>query len=229
MIGLLIAISSACSKEKLALPPTPLSEVTTAGVASKKYLWINKKNAPIVITVKFLEGGSDYLRAKVQEYAKNWEEVSNFQFDFVGTDSPAVIRISFDKEAETRVLAIGTYLLDIDQDEQYNMHYANLNDTSPEHEIRGSVQQLFGYAIGLMPEKHHPKAPHKKDFASTHYKKLKEEESNEISTEYSVSEPIFSKSYDEHSIMNDGYEISSKDKKFVKKLYPFNKKHVKSE
>lgn len=259
MLGCFVAFSFSCSKKdqqpKLLIEAkepscatdahmSRKSQITTAGIVAEKYLWPNNPEGPIVIRVKFLDGGSAYLHAKVKQYAKQWEEYANFRFDFVNRDVPAEIRIGFNQERDTYVWAIGTYLLDLSDDDQYNMHYAGLDDDSLEERIAGDVLHEFGHVLGLMHEQYHPKARWNKDYMYTHYKRTKgwsEEEVDENFFGYSVPEPLYSKRYDKESVMHSQYlgkfiangcgrlggnKLSEGDKKFVQRLYPFPKKKV---
>lgn len=244
----LVVIASSCSKKdpQLVLKSAASScaidmrkeEATLSGIVAAKYLWPNNPNGPIVLRVKFLKGGSDYLRAKVKQYAKEWEKYANFLFEFVTSDTPAEIRISFDQEIKTYVWMIGTYLLDLADDDRYNMHFAGLSDSSSEEEIAGAVLHEFGHVMGLMHEQYHPKAKWDKDYIYTHYKDDRDWSPAEVDENifgYKVPEPIYSKRYDPESVMHyrypgkfivngkrrlGGNKLSEGDKKFIQRLYP---------
>ena len=214
---------------------------TTTAIASEKYIWPNNSNGPIVIRVKFLQGGSNYLHTKVQRYAKEWQIHANVKFDFVSKQSPAEVRISFDQEADTYVWAIGTYLLDLTNDAIYNMHYANLKDSSSDEEIAGTVLHEFGHVLGLMHEQYHPQVRWNKPYIYGYYKRKKGWSKHEVDAQlfgFQIADPIHS-TYDPQSIMHDWYpknfilagnlpvatnSLSLRDKEFIQQLYPFPKK-----
>ena len=218
------------------------SRPSTSAIGTEKYFWLNNPHGPIVMHVKFLQGGSDYIREKVKQYAKEWEKYANVRFDFVDRDEPAEIRISFDIETETFVWAIGTYLLDLSEDDQYNMHYADLNEDSTESEISESVLHQFGHVLGLMHEQYHPRARWNKPYIYAYYKREKgwsKKEVDKFFFGFRIFNPTYSK-YDPKSIMHYWYpeefalnhvgefgssELSDGDKKFIQKIYPFPAKN----
>lgn len=54
-------------------------------VADNYYMWDNGTS----IVVKFVGGGSQALRDKVKEFAKEWEQYANIKFSFVSDNTPA--------------------------------------------------------------------------------------------------------------------------------------------
>jgi hypothetical protein len=55
------------------------------GVADNYYMWDNGQT----IVAKFVGGGSQTLRKKVMEFAKEWEQFANIKFQFVADNTPA--------------------------------------------------------------------------------------------------------------------------------------------
>lgn len=215
------------------------SPSTSVAVGAEKYFWPNNPGGPIVIHVKFLQGGNDYIFQKVEHYAKEWEKYANVRFDFVDRAEPAEIRISFDVTDETFVKAIGIYLLDFAEDDQYNMHFEGLSNNSQESEISESVLHQFGHVLGLMHEQYHPRARWNKPYIYAYYSREKGWSKKEVDKfffkGFQMFDPKYSK-YDSKSIMHYWYpekfalnhvgefgssELSDGDKKFIQKIYPF--------
>lgn len=123
------------------------SRATARGAAYTSQLWTPGQT----ITVSFM-GGSTYVRQKVEEYARKWEEFANLKFQFV--ESNGMIRISFVQGAGAYSY-IGNYALYRPSNAE-TMNYGWFTDSTPDEEFSRTVIHEFGHAIGLIHEHQHP-------------------------------------------------------------------------
>lgn len=83
-------------------------------VTDNYYLWDNGA----VITVKFMDGGSQVVRNKVKEFAKEWEQYANIKFQFVPDNTPETnIRVKLGAGMGHNSY-VGTYCNNISQKSQ---------------------------------------------------------------------------------------------------------------
>lgn len=117
------------------------------GAAYTETLW----NAGQTVTVSFI-GGSNFVRQKVIEYAKKWEEHANITFQFVQNNG--MIRVSFVQGAGSYSY-FGTDALQIASNTE-TMNFGWFNDNTPDAEFSRTVLHEFGHALGLIHEHQHP-------------------------------------------------------------------------
>ena len=212
---------------------------SAAAVGKIMDFWPNNLNGRTVFRIKFVNGGSDYVRAKIQLYAREWERHANVYFDFVADDQNAEIRIS-------NTLGIGSWSYHGVQNlniasSQATMNYGWFTDETPDSEFRRVVMHEFGHMLGLGHEHGNPlvSIQWNKPFVYFYYLRT-----NGWSTEV-VDHNVFNvcnathsmySEYDPTSIMHypipkeftvNGVsvdwntELSDQDKNFIQKVYPF--------
>ena len=192
------------------------------------------------LTCRFL-GGSTAQHAKVQQYAKIWEQHANIRFCFSSTDV-GEIRISFDGNAGSWS-AVGTDALNTRffPKSDATMNFAWLDDHSSDAECRSVVLHEFGHALGAIHEHQQPGSPLKWNrqlvfqlFSGPPNNWSDKQIESNIFEKY-AAEQINWTEFDPDSIMLyhfppglflDGVgtslntELSSLDKKFISDLYP---------
>ena len=111
------------------------------------------------LKVKFILGGTPYLKRKVEQYAHQWTEKTGIEFEFVESGD-AEIRISFFPESgdEGSWSNLGRDALGIPA-YKATMNYGWLTDNSGESEISRVVLHEFGHALGMHHEHQHPDCP----------------------------------------------------------------------
>ncbi|MBL7741535.1 MAG: hypothetical protein JNK14_20110 [Chitinophagaceae bacterium] len=74
------------------------------GMALNELMWDNGKT----IAVKFLPGGSQAVRSKVMQFAKEWELYANLKFNFLPDNAPAAnVRIKLGNRVHNSYIGIG--------------------------------------------------------------------------------------------------------------------------
>ncbi len=206
---------------------TKASGIKTSGVGVKSTFWPSDRNGPIVIAVKFVEGGSNYVRNKVKFYAKEWERYANVRFDFVAEDQPAVVRIRFNNAVRgANVTVPGNYLLK--NYDRFNMHYGDLTDLSKEEAFSADVLHEFGHVLGLKHEQEHFDIKWDKPYIYEYFKRKRGWDQRIVDRSF-FSREIYKKedsreygNYDVESIMHypypEGFIIGAK--KNFSKDYP---------
>lgn len=119
------------------------------GAAYTPYLWEPGQT----VTVSFI-GGTEYLRGKVEEYAKQWEEFANITLDFVESDG--MLRVAFIEGAGSYSY-IGDYALEVPSSAE-TMNFGWFDENSPEDDFSSTILHEFGHALGLIHEHQHPEA-----------------------------------------------------------------------
>lgn len=213
------------------LPP----QFTARAVAYKPELgkyWENGK----ILKVKFL-GGSDFVRSKVRQYAREWSGVANVTFLFVDRGD-ADIRIGFNERSGTWS-AIGTDARRIPQN-QASMNYGWFDERTPDWEFRATILHEFGHSLGLLHEHQHPKEgipwdkPKLYEYYRTSQGWTRDMVDQQVLAKLNANQTQYS-AYDPHSIMHypipnaltvGDFEIrmnrdlSPTDRAFVGRLYP---------
>ena len=105
------------------------------------------------LQVSFTDGEAD-VQAKVESFAKQWEDHANLHLDF-GTHADPEIRISFLQSGSWSYL--GTDAMVIPDDEP-TMNYGWLTAESDDDEYSRVVLHEFGHAMACIHEHNHPEA-----------------------------------------------------------------------
>ena len=188
------------------------------------------------IKVRFLDG-SNSLRTKVENLAKQWEAHANLRLNF-GNHVDADLRVAFAPGGSWSY--IGTDALSLPQNES-TMNYGWLNDASSDDEISRVTLHEFGHALSAIHEHQSPAAniPWDRDAVYAYYGAppnswTKEQIDRNIFAKYSATVTNAS-AFDPESIMlyaipnsltEGDYEVgwnrvlSPMDKSFMGTIYP---------
>ena len=203
----------------------------TRGMADKDKRWDNGQ----VLLVKFMNG-SQYLRNKVMDYAKSWEQYANIKFQVV-TSGASHIRVQFDPDLGS-YSSVGTDALDVDQSEHtMNLGIDSLTD---ENYIRRVSMHEFGHTLGLHHEHMSPISGIKWNKAAVYKYYIDTAKWDKAKIDYNMFYTLNisytnGTSYDPYSIMHyplprhfttNGFGVdwntflSEGDKAIIGKLYP---------
>src|SRR5450759_1343076 len=203
---------------------------------------ITSRTWPVGSTLKcrFLDG-SPIQQSKVIHYAKIWEQYANIHIDFITTKDEHV-RVSF-KADPGSWSAVGKDALNSTYfpKNQPTMNFGWLEDGTDDKEYERVVVHEFGHAIGCIHEHQQPnenlqwnKEAVYAQFSGPPNRWSKSEIDSNILEKYSP-QGINATIFDRHSIMlyqfpaalflnhvgtPNNYHLSSKDKAFIKKMYP---------
>ena len=186
------------------------------------------------LKVRFMDGVPS-VQAKVERYAKMWEQFANIKFDF-GPHPDAEIRISFAQSGSWSY--IGTDALAIPKTKP-TMNYGWLKPNTPDDEYSRVVLHEFGHALGCIHEHQHPrngiqwnKEAVYRHFAAQGWSKAQVD--NNMFAKYDSTQTQFSR-FDKTSIMMypippewtlNGFttgwnrDLSATDKRYIKTVYP---------
>ena len=208
------------------------SSKTRLAIINSKF-WDHEK----IITVSFI-GGTDFVKGKVIQYAKEWEIYANIKFDFI-TSGTGDIRISFD-ESSGSWSYIGTDALSISSSKA-TMNFGWFDDFTSDTEFSRTTIHEFGHALGAIHEHQSPDAsiPWDTDAVYEHYLLTQGWNQNQVDTNifdrYDDSETS-NTDYDSASIMHysipnsltiGDYSVgwntvlSNNDKEFIGVIYPY--------
>ncbi len=104
------------------------------------------------LLIRHLDGDAA-IHAKVERYAKVWEQFANLKLDF-GEYHESQIRISYRLDDQSWSY-VGTDALSVSQDE-HTMHFGWLKPETEDSEVERVVVHEFGHALGLIHEHQHP-------------------------------------------------------------------------
>lgn len=190
------------------------------------------------IRIRFLDG-SEKLRTRVMEAAKEWTKYANLSFE-QSTFAESEVRVSF-KADPSSWSYVGTDAIVIPKKEP-TMNFGWLTDDSSDEAVRPEVLREFGLAIGLIHEHQNPNAVNLWNQnavirfysgAPTNWSKAQIEES--ILRRATIANY---REFDSKSIMMFAFpgelfkngigtgkniELSKSDKEFIAKLYPGRK------
>ena len=183
-----------------------------------------------------LNGGTSTVRAKVIQFAKQWEQYANIKFNFVTNDNTAKIRVTFASGGSWSYIGKST------PSTGATMNYGWLTDNTADSEYSRVVIHEFGHALGMIHEHQHPlvSIPWDKPAVYAYYAAApnywdEETTDNNIFAKYSTTQTNYS-AYDKFSIMHyavpneltiGDFEVgwntvlSPTDKSFIASVYPF--------
>jgi hypothetical protein len=188
------------------------------------------------LRVRHLDG-DPAIHAKVERFAKTWQQFANLTFDF-GAHAEAEIRISYHLDDQSWSYT-GTDALSVAEAE-HTMHFGWLEPDTEEQEVRRVVIHEFGHALGMIHEHQHPENQINwdKDAVYDHYcnrlKWTRQQVERNLFAPQARGETQFSK-YDPCSIMHYpvppeltvdrravgwNRELSATDKRFIAQIYP---------
>ena len=209
-----------------------LDGTTPRGAVLKSTKW-----APGTTIKVSLNGSTAAIRAKVIQFAKEWEKYANIKFNFVTNDNTAKIRVSF-------VSGDGSwsYIGKSTPSSGATMNYGWLTATTADSEYSRVVIHEFGHALGMIHEHQHPlvSIPWDKPAVYAYYAAApnywsKADVDNNLFAKYSTTQTNYS-AYDPNSIMHyavpneltiGDFEVgwntvlSPTDKSFIASIYPF--------
>jgi len=184
-----------------------------------------------------LNGSTSAIRAKVIQYAREWEKYANIKFNFVTNDNTAKIRVSF-------VSGDGSwsYIGKSTPSTGATMNYGWLTASTADSEYSRVVIHEFGHALGMIHEHQHPlvSIPWDKPAVYAYYAAApnywsQADVDNNLFAKYSTTQTNYS-AYDKFSIMHysvpneltiGDFEVgwntvlSATDKSFIASVYPF--------
>lgn len=209
-------------------------EGTTArGATIKTKQWANGTKLKVS-----LNGGTAFVRNKVIQFANEWKNYANIDFQFVTNDNTAPIRVTFANDGSWSY--IGKDALSIPSS-QATMNFGWFNNSTADSEFSRTTIHEFGHALGLIHEHQHPlvNIPWDKPKVYAYYAGApnywtKAQVDNNLFAKYSTSQTNYS-AYDKNSIMHYAVDealtigtfsvgwntvLSSTDKSFIAAVYP---------
>jgi serralysin len=189
-----------------------------------------------VLRVRHLDGDAA-THAKVEQYARRWEDFAGISFSFVGSGD-AEIRISYHLDNRSWSW-VGTEALAIPAGEE-TMHFGWLLPSTTEDESRRVILHEFGHVLGMIHEHQHPTAGIRWDrkVIERYYTEVLgwtlAAVKNNLFTRIAAAETQFS-AYDPQSIMHYpvppeftldnvavgwNTDLSDTDKRFIASVYP---------
>ena len=148
---------------------------------------------------------TDFVRNKVKQYAKTWEQYANIKFDFVNDMQSAKIRVGFFYNGQSWSL-VGRDALSTAAN-YYTMNFGWFNDTTHDDEFSRVVIHEFGHVLGFLHEHKSPLSPLQWDVAKANqyfYDKngwSAAEVNTQVISKYTQNNTNFS-AYDPLSIMH---------------------------
>lgn len=205
------------------------------GIAQRNKLW----NPGTVISVKLLNDPYN-MKQNIKSWAAEWEQYANISFDFV-TSGDAEVRIGFDWNDSKWITwsYTGTDCKYVTNQNEATLNFA-FWDMASEQEMKADVFRAFGQVLGLELEHRHLSFDAGWSSRIQQYWEGEIEDIPWAELKKYVFDPIEAKNleqtkeYDENSIMvwpfdrryatntarDYNYDLSEKDKEFIKYLYP---------
>lgn len=249
-----VAVFAACKKDDrteqvLAEPKTTADADAREGLMCiEKYPGVHPRGATETVhhwpngsKIKVSLNGSAKtlrdLKDKVIQYASQWEQYANIDFDFVTNDATAPIRVAFLRDGHWSY--IGTYAQNISSS-QPTMNL-EINSRTSATELSRVILHEFGHALGMIHEHQHPQVTipwdKEKVYADLggypNYWSRETVDFNLFAT-YTTDETTFG-AYDKSSIMHypideswtigtfsvgNNNVLSATDKSFIATVYP---------
>lgn len=225
----------------------PKREGVRSAVSQPSKKWIPGQK----IRVRFLNG-SQFLQAKVRQYAEVWERFGNIDFVFVPSGT-AEIRVSFGwgagswsfigKDSLTNSYvksANGTRF--VNDDSGTSMNFGWFDENTSDEEFRHITLHEFGHALGLHHEHQNRNGniQWNKEAVIAYFAELgwpKERTQSQVLDKYGADSDVTNGVYDRLSIMHYSYPaelirggvgiprntvLSDGDKRIIAEMYPFN-------
>ena len=217
------------------------TEVMPINLDSKGSVLTSTKWTPgATIRIKFLNGDT-FLQNKVKQFAISWLTYANLNYQWVGRNDNADVKIAFKFNNDTSSWSyLGTYCNYIDQNNP-SMNFGWFNSGTPDSEFSRTVTHEFGHALGLIHEQSQPNSsiPWDKQKVYAYYKS-----NNPTWTDAYIDDNVLfkysasitnSSAYDTASIMHyvvpaslttNGFSVgwnnylSVTDKNFIMATYP---------
>jgi len=210
------------------------SEGTSGKALLKGKLWENGK----ILKVKFI-GGSDSLKERVMEKARQYEEYANIKFEVVESGD-SDLRVAFEQTGASWSY-LGTDAKFI-SDTAATMNFGWFTDNTPDDEISRVTLHEFGHALGAVHEHQSPvsEVQWDEDYVIDYYRDNFGWDEDQVfdNVLFKYDQNLITNSvYDPESIMQyaidsrftlDGYStdwsfyLSDLDKEFIGKTYPFD-------
>ncbi|MDU1889217.1 MAG: hypothetical protein E6767_00885 [Dysgonomonas sp.] len=216
----------------------PEGELNTKGVAQRKNLWY----PGTTIKVKFLNSPDLSYVNKVKQYAAEWTEYADINFDFIESGD-ADVRVAFDWDSRYVTWSYtGTDCKKVVNQNEATVNFADWTYLS-EEEMKGDVLRAFGQVLGLELEHRHlesginwrrdMEAYWQNELGDIAWSELEKYVFDALDNNISGN-LIATEVYDENSIMvwpfprnyTNGisnyanYELSGLDIELIKKIYP---------
>ena len=208
--GLLSIVLFSCKKNDIIKSRAHHKEPdkSLSGMGNQHYFWPNNPNGPVVISVKFVEGGSHYVRKKIKQYAKEWEKFANVHFDFVAENQPAIVRIRINNAIPGAYVATpGSSLLK--NYHPYNMHYGDLTDLSWGEVFSSDVLHEFGHVLGLGHEQEHINVRWNKPYIYEYFKLKNGWDQSKVDSYFFARESGNSQKYKQDKKYSANYDVAS--------------------
>jgi hypothetical protein len=184
--------------------------------------------------------GSDFIRNKVKEIAREWERIANIKFAFVNEFKSARVKVMFGSDNKNWSW-IGKDVL-FNPIGLYTMHFGSFSNSTGDGQFRRLVLHEFGHALGFIHEHQSPAAGIQWDkekvyafYAAEPNKFSRVDTDINVFNKYANTNTNYS-AYDPYSIMHyaippdltlDGRgtpsnaSFSYTDIEYARRLYPF--------
>lgn len=161
-------------------------------------------NPGTVISVYLGTMTTEFVKSKVRQYAKTWEQYANIKFNFVTDFKTANVKAGFFYNGQSWSLVGRDALANPNS---YTMNFGWFNDTTHDEEFSRVVIHEFGHVLGFLHEHKSPVSPLQWDVNKAYkyfYDKngwSKTDVDNQVIAKYAQNNTNFS-AYDPLSIMH---------------------------